>query len=67
MSKTFYQTSLKQSTTQSLSNKVTNVTTLQAKQEIKRCDVTYIIAALLWLGLASQEVDVLLISTNENS
>jgi hypothetical protein len=25
---------------------MTNVTTLQAKQEIKRCDVTYIIAAV---------------------
>jgi hypothetical protein len=45
---------------------MTNVTTLQAKQEIKRCDVTYIIS-VVGLGLASQEVDVLAKSTNENS
>jgi hypothetical protein len=31
----------------------------------KRCDVTYIIAAKLGLGLASQEVDVFDKSTNE--
>jgi hypothetical protein len=42
--------------------KMTNVTTLQAKQEIKRCDVTYIISVV---GLASQEVDVLANLTNE--
>jgi hypothetical protein len=53
-----------QSMTQSLSNKMTNVTTLQAKQEIKRCDVTYIVAVCN-LGLASQEVDVFDKSTNE--
>jgi hypothetical protein len=52
--------------TQSLSNEVRKVTTLQAKQEIKRCDVTYIIS-VVGLGLASQEVDVLAKSTNENS
>ena len=45
---------------------MTNVTTLQAKQEIKRCDVTYIIS-VVGLGLASQEVDILAKSTNENS
>jgi hypothetical protein len=50
--------------TQSLSNKMTNVTTLQAKQEIKRCDVTYIVVVCS-LGLASQEVDVFDKSTNE--
>jgi hypothetical protein len=54
-----------QSMTQSLSYKMTNVTTLQSKQEIKRCDVTYIVAACS-LGLASQEVDVLANLTNEN-
>jgi hypothetical protein len=47
-----------------LSNKVINVTTLQAKQEIKRCDVTYIVVVCS-LGLASQEVDVFDKSTNE--
>jgi hypothetical protein len=40
---------------QNLSNEMTNVTTLQAKQEIKRCDVTYI-NFVAGLGLASQEV-----------
>ena len=50
--------------TQGLSNKMTNVTTLQAKQEIKRCDVTYIVDVCS-LGLASQEVDVFVKSTNE--
>jgi hypothetical protein len=49
---------------QNLSNKMTNVTTLQAKQEIKRCDVTYIIS-VVGLGLASQEGDVFDKSTNE--
>jgi hypothetical protein len=48
---------------QNLSKEMTNVTTLQAKQEIKRCDVTYINFVV---GLASQEVDVLTNSTNEN-
>jgi len=52
--------------TQSLSNKKTNVTTLQAKQEIKRCDVTYIVVVCS-LGLASQEVDVFDKSTNVNA
>ena len=52
--------------TQSLSNEVRKVTTLQSKQEVKRCDVTYIIS-VVGLGLASQEVDVLAKSTNENS
>jgi hypothetical protein len=36
------------------------------KQEIKKCDVTYIIY-VLGLGLASQEVDVLTKSTNEST
>ena len=52
--------------TQCLSYEVRKVTTLQAKQEIKACDVTYIIF-VAGLGLASQEVDVLAKSTNENS
>jgi hypothetical protein len=48
MSKTFCQISLKmQLMTQSLSQKMTNVTTLYAKQEIKACDVTYIIFVVL--------------------
>jgi hypothetical protein len=55
---------IEQSMAQSLSNKVINVTTLQAKQEIKKCDVTYIVS-VLGLGLASQEVDVFDKSTNE--
>jgi hypothetical protein len=50
---------------QNLSKEMTNVTTLQAKQEIKRrCDVTYIIFCCS-LGLASQEVNVLTNSTNK--
>ena len=36
------------------------------KQEIKKCDVTYIIY-VLGLGLASQEVDVLTKSTIEST
>jgi hypothetical protein len=52
---------------QSLSNKVTNVTTLQAKQEIKRGVTSPILLLHSGLGLASQEVDVLANSTNENS
>jgi hypothetical protein len=55
-----------QSMTQSLSDKVIKVTTFQAKQEIKKCDVTYDIF-VLGLGLASQEVDVLTKSTNEST
>jgi hypothetical protein len=45
---------------------VRKVTTLQAKQEIKACDVTYIKFVVCSLGLASQEVDVLANLTNEN-
>jgi hypothetical protein len=45
-----------QSMTQSLSQWMTNVTTLYAKQEIKACDVTYIRFVVCNLGLASQEV-----------
>ena len=52
--------------TQSLLNEVMNVTTFQVQQRKRRCDVTYIISAV-GLGLASQEVDVLAKSTNENS
>jgi hypothetical protein len=52
--------------TQCLSKEVRKVTTLQAKQEIKACDVTYI-TYVAGLGLASQEVDVLAKSTNEKS
>jgi hypothetical protein len=55
-----------QSMTQSLSDKVIKVTTLQAKKIDKKCDVTYIIS-VLGLGLASQEVDVLTKSTNEST
>ena len=53
-----------QSMTQSLSDKVIKVTTFQAKQRDKKCDVTYIIS-VLGLGLASQEVDVFDKLTNE--
>jgi hypothetical protein len=35
------------------------------KQEIKTCDVTYINFVVCSLGLASQEVDVFVKSTNE--
>jgi hypothetical protein len=42
--------------TQCLSKEVRKVTTLQAKQEIKTCDVTYINSVVCSLGLASQEV-----------
>jgi hypothetical protein len=41
---------------QNLSKEVRKVTTLQAKQEIKACDVTYINFVVCNLGLASQEV-----------
>jgi hypothetical protein len=54
-----------QSMAQNLSNEVRKVTTLQAKQEIKACDVTYIKFVVCRLGLASQEVDVFVKSTNE--
>jgi hypothetical protein len=57
MSRTFGQIGLKmQSMTQSLSQWMTNVTTLYAKQEIKACDVSYIKFVVCNLGLASQEV-----------
>jgi hypothetical protein len=57
MSETFCQISLKmQSITQSLSQWMTNVTTLYAKQEDKACVVTYINFVVCNLGLASQEV-----------
>jgi hypothetical protein len=55
-----------QSMTQSLSDKVNKVTTFQPKQRDKKCDVTYI-TSVVGLGLASQEVDVVAKSTNENS
>jgi hypothetical protein len=46
---------------------MTNVTTFQAKQEIKQGVTSPIMLLHLGLGLASQEVDVLAKSTNENS
>ena len=46
---------------------MTNVTTLQAKQEIKKGVTSPIMLLHLGLGLASQEVDVLAKSTNKIS
>ena len=56
-----------QSTTQSLSNGGDNVKTFMSKQEIKPGMTSPIMLLHLGLGLASQEVDVLANSTNENS
>ena len=50
---------------QNLSKEVSKVTMLQAKLEVKTCDVTYINFVVCSLGLASQEVDVFVKSTNE--
>ena len=46
---------------QNLSKEMTNVTTLQVEQEMKRCDVTYIISVV---G-SRVKVDVVANSTNK--
>jgi hypothetical protein len=56
-----------QSITQSLSNGGDNVKMFMSKQEIKQGMTSPIMLLHSGLGLASQEVNVLANSTNENS